>query len=222
MNVTSNFPSDSNQSSMFMEKHSLPIRIWHWLTFIVISASLITVLFASTVFTSKGNIGMVQEQIQQKGGMVTLIQAKAVAHEYSDKLWMLHKYFGYGLAFLLLCRIVLETVNSKEERLKIKIKNALRLSRIYSTRADTTHYLLVKYGYVFFYAILLVMATTGLGLAYEDVPWLRSIHKPLIQVHSFVQYLIYLYIVAHLVGVLRAEVTTSKGIVSGMINNGRV
>ena len=95
-------------SSLFKTTYSLAIRIWHWITFLTITASIILVLFASTVFTIKGNLSMVQEQIQQKGRTVTPDQARAVAHEYSDKLWMLHKYVGYGLCFLLLSRIVLE------------------------------------------------------------------------------------------------------------------
>jgi len=203
---------------LFKERHSLAIRIWHWTTFLVITASLVTVLLGSTVFTIKGNLSMVQEQIQQKGGTVSPEQARAVAHEYSDKMWMLHKYLGYGLCFLLLSRIIIEAVNSKEEKLAGKIKKALRLPE---GKSDRSHYLLVKGGYLFFYFIFLVMAITGLGLAFEDVPFLQSIHKPLTQVHSFVQYLMYFYILSHLVGVIRADVTDNKGIVSGMINGGK-
>jgi len=203
---------------LFKERHSLAIRIWHWATFLVITASLVTVLFGSTVFTMKGNISMVQEQVQRKGGVVSPEQARAVAHEYSDKMWMLHKYIGFCLCFLLLCRIVIEAVHSKDEKLAAKMRKALLLP---NGSSDRSHYLLVKRGYLFFYCIFLLMGLTGLGLAFEDVPFLRSIHKPLIQVHSFVQYLMYFYILSHLVGVIRADVTDNKGIVSGMINGGK-
>jgi Ni/Fe-hydrogenase 1 B-type cytochrome subunit len=100
--------------SLFNEKHFLAIRIWHWTTFLVMSASLITVLLASTMFSTKSNLSMITEQIQKKGGVVTPVQARAVAHEYSDKLWMVHKYIGYGLCFLLLCRIFIEAFVSKK------------------------------------------------------------------------------------------------------------
>jgi Ni/Fe-hydrogenase 1 B-type cytochrome subunit len=200
---------------LFKERHSLAIRIWHWLTFLVLTASLVTVLFASTLFAIKGNIPMVQEQIQQKGGVVSPDQARAVAHEYSDKLWMLHKYLGYGLCLLLLSRMIIEVVDSNGEKLTGKIKKALKLPK---THLERNHYLVVKWGYVFFYSIIFIMAITGLGLAYEDVPFLKSIHRALVQIHSFVQYLMYFYILAHLVGVIRSDVTDNKGIVSGMIN----
>ena len=204
--------------SIFKDKNPVSVRIWHWTTFLVLSASMITVLFASTMFSTKSNVPMVTEQIQGKGGTVTPVQARAVAHEYSDKLWMVHKYIGYGLSILLLFRIIIELVMSKEQKLYAKIMHVLKPAKVQYPDTDKKHYLFVKYGYLFFYTILLVMVITGLGLAYEDVPFLKSLHKPLIQVHSVAQYLVYFYVALHIAGVIRAEVTGNKGIVSAMIN----
>src|SRR4051812_22841732 len=111
--------------SLFRSGYSLSIRIWHWLTFLTITASILMVLLASTMFTMKNNIPVVQELVQQKGGSVTTQQARAVAHEFNDYLWMTHKYIGFGLCFLLLCRIIIEIVYSKEKRLSSKIRKAL-------------------------------------------------------------------------------------------------
>lgn len=205
-------------SSIFKDKKPVSVRIWHWTTFLVLSASMITVLFASTMFSTKSNVPMVTEQILKKGGAVTPVQARAVAHEYSDKLWMVHKYIGYGLSFLLLFRIVIEMIMSKEQRLYAKIMQVIKPAKVQYPGSDRKHYLFVKYGYLFFYLVLLVMVITGLGLAYEDVPFLKSLHKPLVQVHSIAQYTVYAYVVLHIVGVIRAEFTGNKGIVSAMIN----
>ena len=179
------------------------------------------VLLASTMFTMRGNIPVVQEQVQQKGGELSPDQARAVAHEYSDKLWMTHKYIGFGLCFLLLCRIVIEATYSKERRLGTKIRKALTFQTHNDTqRYDRSHYIWVKWGYVIFYLLFLVMALTGLGLAFEDVPLFRSMHKTLTGIHKVVQFLIYAYIFFHIAGVIRADVTDNKGIVSRMINGG--
>ncbi len=211
-----------SSSSLFNEKHSLAIRIWHWTFFAVITSSLITVLFASTLFKTRPNIPMIQAQIEEKGGTVTPEQAKAVAHEYNDKLWEVHTWLGYGLCFLLLSRIIIEVSNPKEQRLKNKIKKALSFAFINDTeKFDKRHYLLAKYGYLFFYIIIILMAITGLGLAFEDVPFLKDIHRSIKKVHSFTQYLIYFYILSHLIGVIRAEITDNKGIVSRMINGNK-
>lgn len=208
-------------STLFDTRYSLAIRVWHWLTFLIISLTIIVVLFASTVFTIKGNVSMVQEQIQHKGGVVSADQARAVAHEYSDKLWMLHKYIGFGLCFLLLSRMVLEVTFSSEQKFAGKIKRASTLqTRTLAQKGDQQHYLLVKRGYVIFYVLFLIMALTGLGLAFEHVPVFKSNHKLLVNIHSFVQYLIYFYIIAHIVGVIKADLTNNKGIVSSMINGG--
>ena len=217
--VADDITSVQSPPPFFKQPISLAIRIWHWLFFLTITASLVMVLLASTVFTIKDNISLVQQQIQEKGGTVSPQQARAVAHEYNDKFWNLHKFLGYGLCFLLLARIVIEIVESKEQRLATKIKKALGFQPKDNVLAgERTHYLLVKRGYLLFYLFILIMALTGLGLAYEDVPVFQHYHKIIGSVHSFVQYLIYFYILAHLVGVVRADVTDNNGIVSRMIN----
>src|SRR4051794_19866814 len=90
------------------EQHALAIRIWHWLSYAAITFTITLVILASTLFTTRENVPVVQEQVQSKGGTVTPIQARAVAHEFSDKLWMLHKYVGFIIAFLVLSRIIIE------------------------------------------------------------------------------------------------------------------
>ena len=60
--------SSRNETSLFLQKHSVMIRIWHWITFITLTASVITVLFASTVLQPRSNIKLVQDQLQRKGG----------------------------------------------------------------------------------------------------------------------------------------------------------
>ncbi len=208
-------------SSLFKTTYPLAIRIWHWLTAIVMVSTIIIVLLASTIFTTNDNVPMVQEQIQQKGGTVSPQQARAVAHEYSDKLWMLHKYIGFGLCFLLLVRVIIEAGYSREQKLSGKIKKVLSFqTQNTDEKGDRKHYLMVKWGYVIFYLLFLIMALTGLGLAFEDVPFFKNNHDLIEGTHSVVQYLIYFYILSHLVGVIRADLTNNKGIVSAMINGG--
>ena len=157
---------------------------------------------------------MVQEQVAQKGGSVTQDQARKVAHEYSDKLWMLHKYIGYGLAFLLLWRIVIEVRLSKEKTIRARIRAALK----YRDGPEEKYYLFVQYGYVIFYILFIFMATTGLILAFEDQKWLDPLHGPAKVLHETIQYGIYGYLILHIGGVLWADLTKYGGIISRMIN----
>jgi Ni/Fe-hydrogenase 1 B-type cytochrome subunit len=205
--------------SLFRAQYSLSIRIWHWLTFLLITASIITVLFASTLFTIKANSNVIQEQVQQKGGILTTAQARAAGHELNDKFWELHRFIGFGLCFLLLCRAFIEIRYSKEQKLSTKIRKAVTFQpQTPAQRSDRQHYIWVKWGYVVFYLLLLIMGLTGLILAFEDVEALRSIRPLAGGIHRIVQFLLYAYILFHIAGVIRADVTDNKGIVSRMIN----
>lgn len=203
----------------FIEPHSLAIRIWHWTFFLVLTASLITVLFGSTLFKTKRNISVVQMQLQEKGVIVSKDQARAVAHMYSDKLWDLHKIIGYVLCGLLLSRVIIELTQPGEEKLSAKLKKAFGFkSRNPAEKREQQHYIGVKWTYVVFYSLILTMALTGLGLAFEDYPVLKEWHRSISQVHSFIQYLIYGFILIHLIGVVRSDLGNNKGLVSGMIH----
>ncbi len=205
--------------SSFNENHSLAVRIWHWVTSFTIIFTIILVLMGTFMFKMRDNIGMVQEQLEHKGVTVTQDQARSVAHEYSDKIWMLHKYVGYGLSFLLLCRIILETTQPGEEKFKTKIKNALGFQANTASEKDERKlFLFVKRGYLLFYLIFIVMALSGLVLAFEDVKALDPIHDIMEDVHKYTQYLIYTYILVHLIGVIREEIGKHPGIISGMIH----
>ena len=209
------------QPSLFPKKHALAIRIWHWVTFSLFTATIVMVLLANTLFDTKPNIAMVQDQVKEKGGMVTTEQARNVAHEYRDKLWNTHRIIGYFLAFALLSRVVTEIAISKEEKIASRIKIAAGVTKVNrGIGSDARHYLTVKYSYLIFYGLFFMMACTGLILSFEDVEFLKPIHNIARSIHSFGQYTIYGYIVFHVIGVVRADVTEYPGIISRMVNKG--
>jgi cytochrome b561 len=204
----------------FNQMHSLPLRIWHWVTSLAITATLITVFLASTLFKTKNNIAMVQEQLQQKGVTVSADQARSVAHEFNDKLWDIHKLIGYLISFLLLTRMIIEITQPSDQKMKTKIRKASNfVSDNMIEKNEMKHYLFVKRTYLFFYIAILIMAVTGLVLA---SPWLKDFQRTLRTIHGFVQYIIYGYIVIHLGGVILAEAGKYKGVVSGMIHGNKM
>ena len=206
---------NASEITYFKQNKPASIRIWHWLVFILFAASITTVLLNATLFKTRNNISMVKEQVARDGGVITDKQARNVAHEYSDKLWDIHKLIGFGLSFLLLWRIVAEFIISSEKKLKNRILSAARLS---DTSAERKHYLIVQYSYVVFYIMLLTMVTTGLILAFEDTEWLKPVHDIAKEIHSILQYGFYTFISLHIIGVIRADLTKYGGIVSRMIN----
>jgi cytochrome b561 len=146
-------------------------------------------------------------------------QARAVAHAYSDKLWDLHKWVGFGIGLLVLLRIIIELTGPRPERLSVQLKKALRLKPAdRQTKMEVQQFIQVKRIYVVFYLALLLMALTGLGLAFEDVPILRTWHSTIKQLHGFLQWVIYGFVLLHLAGVILADLGKHKGLVSRMIN----
>jgi cytochrome b561 len=213
----------SSQTSPFHQKHSAALRIWHWLTFLVISGSIITVLINSTILSPRANVKMVQEQLSKKGVSVTNEQAFAVSHEYEDRMWDVHKYFGIGLAFLFLARIVIEFAQPEEHRIRSRFKKASKAYREKGPDStDHLHYLRVKQTYLVFFVLLFLMVVTGLSMAFgRDLGISRDAHHTIKEIHSFIQYFIYAFIFVHLGGVILAENGRFRGIVSGMIHGNR-
>lgn len=202
-----------------LEPHGLAIRIWHWIFFVLIFSTITTVGLATFVFNTGKNIPLVQQQLQGKGVTVDTQTARAVSHAFNDKCWELHTWIGYAIVIFVLSRLVLELVLPMQEKLSGK----LRLARTFMPTTveqahEKKHVVAVKYTYVCFYALILVMALTGIVLAFETVPFFRGIRRPARSVHNFTQYLIYAFILIHITGVIRADIGKYPGLVSGMIN----
>jgi Ni/Fe-hydrogenase 1 B-type cytochrome subunit len=206
----------------FLEPHSKAIRLWHWTFVFFVTATIGIVLLASTIFRTRNNISLVEQQLQQKGVTVSNDQARAVAHEFSDKLWDIHRLIGFCLCILLVSRWVIDLSEPREERLKHRLRKANSFrSTIPIEQIENRHYITVKTTYLLFYAVFSTMALSGLVLAFDDVPqlsMLHSFHGAAKSIHSILQYPIYAFIFFHLVGVIRADAGKHKGLVSGMIH----
>ncbi|MBB2148200.1 cytochrome b/b6 domain-containing protein [Pedobacter gandavensis] len=207
-----------------IKKHNISVRLWHWLNLLVITGSLLTVLLNSTLFDVKSNTGYVQQQLQESGISVTTTQAKSVAHGLEDKVWAIHIYFGYALATLFLFRLIAEFFQPGRQRFFSGLKDAYRTYRIRSKNSTLAlHDLTVKSLYLFFYLLLTIMALTGLSMAFDQELGISNATSHSIKdFHGFCMYLILAFIAIHIIGVLLAERKESKGIVSDMINGGKV
>ncbi|CAN5129564.1 Ni/Fe-hydrogenase, b-type cytochrome subunit [soil metagenome] len=205
-----------------IKKYSPSLRLWHWANTIVISGSLITVLINSTILKGYKTSALVTSQLHDAGASINPDQARAVAHALSDSVWQVHTYFGYVLAGLLAFRLILEFFQVADQKFIRKIKTAYSDFVILKKQREIArHELTVKLIYAVFYLLLIIMAITGLFLAFEDeLEAYKSIRHSVKDVHGFCMYLILAFIAVHLAGVFLAERKDSKGIVSDMINGG--
>jgi|SRR5579863_3871552 len=203
------------------KKYPASLRFWHWASAIVITGSLLTVLINSTILQGWNTANVIKDQLHQSGVTVTDKQARSASHALSDNVWDIHKYFGFALAALILFRLIAEFFHLTDQKLINKIRRAYREYQSGKNRLIARHELVVKTLYATLYVLLIIMAVTGLCLAFEDdIPALHKIHA-IREVHGFCMYLIIAFIIVHLTGVFLAERKDSKGIVSDMINGGR-
>jgi Ni/Fe-hydrogenase 1 B-type cytochrome subunit len=206
------------------KKYSASLRLWHWANLLVISGSLITVLINSTITDRQPVTEIVKTELQKSGVSVNDEQAGSVAHALGDSVWSVHIYFGYALAALLLFRLLLEFFQIADQKFIRQIKSAYtQFQAIKKNRETVSHELTVKAIYALFYLLMIIMALTGLFLAFEDAlaPF-KSIRHSVKEVHGFCMYLILAFIVVHIVGVFLAErKDDGKGIISDMINGGK-
>jgi Ni,Fe-hydrogenase I cytochrome b subunit len=218
--MTQQTNSTEKETSIFIQKNSAAIRIWHWFTFLIVISLIVTVLLESTILNQRKNAPEIQAALKEKGIEVNNNQAFAVTRLYGEKIWDIHKLLGYGLAFLFLSRIVIEFTQSKEEKNQARIKKAFFLyKQPGQDKKELKHYLFVKGSYMIFYLLLFMMVTTGLIIAFgADLGLSGPFRHTVKNVHGFVQYLIYAFVVIHLAGVIRSDISKYKGMVSGMIN----
>jgi Ni/Fe-hydrogenase 1 B-type cytochrome subunit len=206
-----------------IKRYSSPLRLWHWANAVVISGSLITVLINSTILDDRSSAMFMKGNFQETGVQLTDEQTKTVAHAMSDNVWGIHIYFGYVLVTLLLFRLVLEIFQLADQKFIRQIKSIYRHYFVIKKQRELArNEMVIKTIYAVFYILLIIMATTGLFLAFEDffAPY-KAIRHSVKEVHGFCMYLILTFIVVHIAGVFLAERKNSKGIVSDMINGGR-
>ena len=193
-----------------MKKWSISFRIWHWLHAFVILGLLATVFLRKTFLSWRTNSEILSSELSSMNIDVSVEQAKILAKAVRAPMWEWHILLGYGLAFLLLARIVLFfTKSGKRNYLDIK--------------SSTLHKKMVKVGYVGIYVILSFMAISGLSIHfYEELTLLKETAKSIKEVHELVFNAVWIFVLLHIVGVVLADNSDEKGLVSDMINGGKV
>lgn len=202
---------------VFRGGRSLGLRLWHW------SNSLVVLALVATAFLRDNLVG-VREHADAIDGMFADAMMDApnglsrdIARLYLDRLWDWHVKLGVVLFLLLVGRVLVEFAAPKGQGLVGKIRAALAKPKDPNARMFAA----VKLSHALFYAGLAAIVVTGLILAYgERFGFPKSLHGPVHEAHEFLMYAIVAFVVAHVVGVVRAEKTTDPGLVSDMIHGG--
>lgn len=193
-----------------MKKYSISFRIWHWLHAFVILGLLATVFLRKTFLSWRTNSEILSTELSSMSIDVSVEQATLLAKAVRAPMWEWHILLGYGLALLLLVRIMLFfTQSGKQNYIDIK--------------SSTLHKKMVKIGYIGIYSILAFMAISGLSIHfYEELSLLKETAKSIKEVHELVFNAVWIFVLLHIGGVVLADNTDENGLVSDMINGGKL
>ena len=192
-----------------MKKWSLNFRLWHWIHALVVLGLITTVILRKTFLSWRTNSEILIDKLFDMDLDITQEQAKILAKAVRSGMWDWHYFLGYGLAFLLVYRLILFFTDSG----KYNYKNFKALS---------IHKKMVSIGYIGIYAILTFLALSGLAMHfYKDLGLEKSTFKDLKDIHEFVYTAVWAFVALHLAGIFIAENTDEKGIVSDMLNGGK-
>ena len=186
-----------------MEKmnYSKIYRIMHWAIAISFMLLLITI-FLRLTWMNKNNVSdIIQEYLKDQDMVLTQDQSIVLAKKIRKPMWEWHIYLGYVLTGLMVVRMLLPLFG------EMKFQNPL--AQNLSTKDKFK-----KWTYVVFYVCVIVSLITGLFL--ELGP--ESLEHTMEDIHVLSLYYLIPFLVIHLAGILMAEFTEDKGIVSRIIS----
>ncbi|SET80934.1 cytochrome b/b6 domain-containing protein [Hymenobacter actinosclerus] len=195
-----------------LRHNSRGLRIWHWLNSGLVLFQLMTILFLFVIVKVKTLAPEFSQVLADKGVNLPAAELRGLTRIVSHRIWDWHIWSGITIACLLAFRVIVSFRQRGSQRTAAKI-DAIKARGTGATKA-----LWVRYSYRAFYIILAVMVLTGLILVFED--YFPSIEHLMKEIHEYTMYAVIAFVVAHILGVFRAEVTDEPGIVSAMINGG--
>ncbi len=191
-------------------KWSVGFRLWHWLHAAVILGLLGTVFLRKTFLSWRTNSEILMQKLASFQIDITAEQAKVLAKAIRTPMWEWHILLGYALALLVLWRIALFFTQSGK-------RNYIAL------REENLHKKAVKLGYLVLYVVIAFMAVSGFLIHfYETLGIAKTTAHDIKELHELAYNFILIFVPLHIAGVVIADATEERGIVSDMINGGRV
>lgn len=185
-----------------MEKsYSKIYRILHWAIALSFFFLLSTIFLRLTWMNKEHMADIIEKYLSQNGQVLSQDQLIVLAKQIRQPMWNWHIYTGYVLVGLFGLRFLLPFFG------EMSIQNPL-------SNELTTKEIFQKWTYVIFYACVVISLVTGLLIEFGPEGW-EEISE---EIHVLSIYYLVAFIVIHLSGVLLAEFTKQKGIVSRIVS----
>ncbi len=189
---------------MEITKYSKIYRIIHWAIAVSFLLLLITI-FLRLTWMNKYNVAeIIQDYLSGTDQVLTQDQLIALAKKIRQPMWDWHIYLGYALVGLFSIRFILPAFGH------MRIQNPLTKNLSLKERFQ-------KWAYIIFYICVVVSLVTGLII--ELGP--KELKKPMEEIHVLGIYYLIGFIAIHVAGVIIAEFSNQKGIISRIVSGTR-
>ena len=181
--------------------YSAIYRIVHWAIAVSFMLLLVTIFLRLTWMNKTNVAAIIQDQLGTTDVHLSQDQAIALAKKIRQPMWDWHIYTGYVLAGLFTLRFMLPVFG------RMKFQNPLE-------KGLSTTSKFRKWTYLLFYAFVVTSWATGLLIVWGPKEWKDTLE----QVHVLGIYYLLAFIAVHLAGVLKAEFSDRKGIISNIVS----
>ncbi len=189
-----------------MEKtnYSKIYRTLHWAIAISFALLLITIFLRLTWMNKFNVAAIIQEYLSTTGQTLSQDQLIVLAKQIRQPMWDWHIYIGYILTGLFSLRLILPFFGA------MKFQNPLVKNLSLKDKFQ-------KWTYIIFYGCVVVSLVTGLIIVFGP----KEFKKPMEDIHVLGIYYLIGFIVIHITGVLIAEFTNQKGIISRIVSGSK-
>ena len=189
---------------MEMTKYSKLYRIIHWAIAVSFLLLLITIFLRLTWMNKYNVAAIIQEYLSDTGQNLSQEQLIVLAKEIRQPMWNWHIYLGYILTGLFSLRFILPLFG------KMNFQNPF--GKNLSTKEKFQ-----KWTYIIFYVCVVISLATGLIIEFGP----KELKKPMEEIHVLGIYYLIGFIVLHVAGILIAEFTYQKGIISRIVSGSK-
>lgn len=186
---------------MEIKDYSKIYRIIHWTMAITFALLLITIFLRMTWMNKYNVAAIIQSNLNNTDQLLSQEQIISIAKQIREPMWKWHIYLGYLLTGLFSLRFMLPLFG------KMKFQNPFQ-------KNQSTKQKLIKWVYLIFYLCVITSLFTGLVMKFGA----KEFKKPMEAIHVLGIYYLIGFIVMHVAGVLIAEFTNQKGIVSRIVS----
>lgn len=188
-------------NKMEKTKYSKVYRVVHWAISISFLSLLFTIFLRLTWMNKYNVAAIIQDYLSTTDQVLSQEQLIVLAKKIRQPMWDWHIYIGYLLVGLFSIRFMLPVFG------KMKIQNPFG-------RGLTAKEKLQKWIYIIFYVCVTVSLITGLIIVFGP----KELKASMESIHTLGIYYLGAYIIIHVAGVLIAEFTDQKGIISRIVS----